>query len=552
MGVVEQIKDRCNIVDVIGQVVQLKKTGDNYKGLCPFHNEKTPSFVVSETKQIFTCFGCDAKGDVIAFVQKYYNLTFNEAVERLAKEYGVEYTARNSDKDKILYEINSAALEFFRENIKNPGNAGYEYMAGRGITDGTMEKFCIGYAEDSWHSLYKYLKGKGYELDDMIKLGLVSKKNGKVFDTFRNRVIFPIIKSNDKVIGFGGRIIGDGKPKYLNSPENSIFKKKQNLYGINLTGSAMSQQGSAILVEGYMDVISVYQHGIENITASLGTALTPGQAKLIKRYTDNVVLSYDTDSAGQKATMRAIDILYSADCRINVLEISSGKDPDEFIKENGATAFRELKQRSFGEYIMRELWKAYRPRKSEQNMIDYINAVIKELNKLKPVEADIYLTRLAEAVKIPKEKIEKEYIKGNKTKPVEVKETLPIVELNLIKLSVIRPEYKLPEDIKAYLSKNENIAEILKAISEDKELTSLDSECIDILNSAMTLKIPPGEEKEMLEECVSVIKRRMMSNREENLLLKISAAEGKALDDCISQLVELYREEDFIKSVDRY
>lgn len=552
MGVVEQIKDRCNIVDVIGQVVQLKKTGDNYKGLCPFHNEKTPSFVVSETKQIFTCFGCDAKGDVIAFVQKYYNLTFNEAVERLAKEYGVEYSARNSDTDKILYEINSAALEFFRENIKKPGNAGYEYMTGRGITDGTMEKFCIGYAEDSWHSLYKYLKDKGYELDDMIKLGLVSKKNGKVFDTFRNRVIFPIIKSNDKVIGFGGRIIGEGKPKYLNSPENSIFKKKQNLYGINLTGSSMSQQGSAILVEGYMDVISVYQHGIENITASLGTALTPGQAKLIKRYTDNVVLSYDTDSAGQKATMRAIDILYSADCRINVLEISSGKDPDEFIKENGAAAFRELKQRTFGEYIMRELWKACRPRKSEQNMIDYINAVIKELNKLKPVEADIYLTRLAEAVKIPKEKIEKEYINGNKTKPVKEKETLPIVELNLIKLAVIRPEYKLPEDIKAYLSKNENVAEILKAISEGKDLTSLDSECIDILNSAIKLKIPPGEEKEMHEECISVLQRRMMSKKEENLLLKISAAEGKALDDCISQLVELYKEEDFLKSVDRY
>lgn len=540
MGVVEQIKDRCNIVDVIGQVVKLTRTGSNYKGLCPFHNEKTPSFVVSETKQIFTCFGCDAKGDVIEFVRRYYNLTFGEAVERLAKEYGIEYQAKNSDNDKVLYEINGVAADFFRENIKKPGNAGYEYMSGRGITDLTMENFSIGYADDSWNSLYEHLKGKGYKVEDMIKLGLVSKKNNKVFDTFRNRVMFPIVKSNGKVIGFGGRIIGEGQPKYLNSPENAIFKKKLNLYGINLTGKAMQEQDSAILVEGYMDVISVYQHGIENITASLGTALTAGQAKLIKRYTDNVVLSYDTDNAGRKATMRAIDILYSAGCRINVLEISSGKDPDEFIKENGEAAFRELKQRSFGDYIMRELWKKHRPKQSEQNLIDYINAVIKELNKLKPVEADIYLSRLAEGVNIPKEKIEKEFINGNKTQPEEVKRELPIVELNLIKLAVIRPEYKLPDDIKAYLLRNECFAEIINALDKEKDLNLLDGECLDILNSAMSLKIPLGEEKDMQAECISILKRRIKSEKEDNLLLQISAAEGETLKRCIGQLMELY------------
>lgn len=544
MGIVEQIKDTCNIVDVIGQVVQLKKNGDNYKGLCPFHNEKTPSFVVSESKQIFTCFGCEATGDVIEFVRKYYNLTFNEAVERLAKEHGIEYEAKNSGKDRIFYEINSAAADFFRENIKKPGNSGYEYMASRGITDATMEAFCIGYAEDSWRGLYDHLKEKGFEREDILKLGLIKKNNNKVYDTFRNRVIFPIFKPDGKVIGFGGRILGDGKPKYLNSQESSIFKKNQNLYGINLTGKAMSKQGEAYLVEGYMDVISVYQHGIENITASLGTALTSGQVKLIKRYTDKVILSYDTDAAGKKATFRAINLLYPADFSINVLDISSGKDPDEFIKENGEAAFRELTQRPFGNYIMRELWKQYRPRSSEQNMINYVNAVLKELNKLKPAEADIYLSKLSEGVNIPKEKLEKGFIKAEPKNTVPKKKPPPIAVLNLIKLAVIKPEYELPDYIKTYLSKSKNISEVL-AVIKSRDFDSLNEECSEILTQALQLIIPPGEEKDMQNQCISIINRRIWAKKEENLLLKISAAEGEVFDDCLMQLGELYCKNDF-------
>ena len=341
---VEELKNQINIVDVVGRVVPLKRAGANYKGVCPFHSEKTPSFVVSEQKQIFTCFGCGASGDVIEFTKRYYNLDFAEAVEKLAKENGIEISIggkRNSDKEKY-YEINKEAARFFYRAFTEEKNPGYSYMKKRGIDDAILKKFGIGYADDSWDSLYRYFKAKGTDEKVLLELGLISEKNGKYYDKFRNRVIFPIINTSGKVIGFGGRAIGEAMPKYLNSPENIIFQKKNNIYALNISKQDVGREGYGILVEGYMDVISLYQHGVRNVGASLGTALTENQARLLKRYTKKVVLSYDADAAGRNAALRGIDILSGEGIKVKVLHVTDGKDPDEFIKKNGKEAFIKL------------------------------------------------------------------------------------------------------------------------------------------------------------------------------------------------------------------
>ncbi len=414
---VDEIKSRCNIVDVIGRVVPLKKAGSNYKGICPFHNEKTSSFIVSEQKQIFTCFGCGATGDVIAFVQRYYNVDFPEAIERLAGEYGITidkgFFKKNEKNDK-LYEINRDAANFFYSAFTKTANAGYAYMQNRGIEPATLKKFGIGYADEKWDSLYTYLKSRGYDDNTLLELGLISYSKGKYYDKFRNRVMFPIINTRGKVIGFGGRIIGDGEPKYLNSQESPIFLKKNNLYGLNLTKQDIGKENCAILVEGYMDVISLYQSGVRNVSASLGTALTDNQAALLKRYTDKVVLSYDADDAGRKAALRGLDILYGAGMNVKVLHVTDGKDPDEFVKKKGKEAFIELTKEALPyadykiEHIKREVDVSV-----TEGRVEFLKRAIAVLKTLSPAEADIYIKKIANDMKISEGAIRMELYGGD-------------------------------------------------------------------------------------------------------------------------------------------
>ncbi|MBO5666783.1 MAG: DNA primase, partial [Firmicutes bacterium] len=338
-SIVDEIKSRCNIVDVIGQHVALKRAGSNYKGLCPFHGEKTPSFVVSEQKQIFTCFGCGASGDVIEFTKRYYNLDFQEAVEKLANQYGIEIRklgGGDSQKKEAMYELNRKAARFYLDAFRKNPNPALQYMFKRGLDAKTLTQFGIGFADEKWDSLYNYLISEGADVNMLMEMGLVSQSKGKYYDKFRNRVMFPIINTRGKVIGFGGRVLDDGTPKYLNSPESSIFLKKMNLFGLNLTRQDINKKDCAILVEGYMDVISLYQAGVRNVSASLGTALTEQQAAMLKRYTKNVILCYESDSAGRAAALRGMDILRAAGCNVKVMHVTDGKDPDEFVKKNGA------------------------------------------------------------------------------------------------------------------------------------------------------------------------------------------------------------------------
>ena len=416
---IEDLKSRIDIVDVIGRQVQLKRAGANYKGLCPFHNEKTPSFIVSPQKQIFTCFGgCGASGDVVSFVMRYYNLEFNEAVEKLAKEYGIDIVKsqrRNDDREKY-YEINREAARFFYRNMTEGPNRGYSYMRRRGIEDRTIKKFGLGYAPDSWDSLYGYFKEKGTDEKLLLELGLLSQKDGRYFDKFRDRVIFPIINTAGKVIGFGGRALDDkAMPKYLNSPENRVFQKKNNLYALNSTKQDIAKAGTAIIVEGYMDAISLYQNGVRNVAASLGTALTDNQAKLINRYTKNVVLSYDADAAGQKAALRGIEVLRNEGCKVKVLHVTDGKDPDEYIKKNGRDAFDKLVEKAipYTDYKI-EAAKRDIDLGTEEGKIDFIRRITPILSDLTPVEADIYIKKAARDTGISEKAIKMEIPVNNK------------------------------------------------------------------------------------------------------------------------------------------
>lgn len=359
--IIEEVRQKNDIVDVVSQYVKLTRKGSSYFGLCPFHNEKTPSFSVTPGKQMYYCFGCGAGGNVFNFIMEYENYTFGEALKHLADRAGVElpqieYSKEVREKAQEraeLLEINKQTAQYFYYQLRTEkGAQGYQYLTGRGLSEETMRKFGLGYSDKFGGGLYQFLKSKGYGDDRLRESGLfnVDERHG-MYDKFWNRVIFPIMDVNNRVIGFGGRVMGDGKPKYLNSPETKIFDKSRNLYGLNVART--TRRKYLILCEGYMDVISMHQAGFTNAVASLGTALTSGHASLLKRYTQEVLLLYDSDEAGVRAALRAIPILREAGVNSRVVNLRPYKDPDEFIKNLGAEAFEERLEQASDSFMFR-------------------------------------------------------------------------------------------------------------------------------------------------------------------------------------------------------
>lgn len=578
-NIVDEIKSRCNIVDVIGRHVPLKKTGSNYKGVCPFHSEKTPSFVVSDTKQIFTCFGCGARGDVIEFVQRYHNLDFPGAVEKLAGEYGIEIKSGKfqGEREKAaLYEINREAAAFFYQTFKSGPNPGYEYMKRRGIEPATLRKFGIGYADAEWDSLYQYFIKKGTDPKTLLDLGLISHSNGKYYDKYRDRVIFPIINTRGKVIGFGGRTLGDGAPKYLNSPESTVFLKKNNLYGLNLTRQDINKENYVILVEGYMDVISLYQHGVRNVSASLGTALTENQAAMLKRYTENVILSYDSDAAGQAAALRGMDILHKAGCKVKVLHVTDGKDPDEFIKKNGKDEFIKLVQNamSFADYKI-HLLKQRLDLGTTEGSVAFLQETAKVLKDLSPVEADIYIKKIARETKISEGAIRLE-INGNNNTENARNSTAPLhretavgqtrdgksagtgtmIEKYLIKLMLLKSGY-VPR-IKPYdwvfrspsaYTIYELILSVYKADEEidmKKIEDSLEADDDRFLRDIIDNIQLADKDEQVFQDCILRIEAARLAKREKEIIQIISILDDEKDRDKIEaltiELMEIQRE----------
>lgn len=414
---IEEVRSRNDIVDVISGYVHLQKKGANYFGLCPFHNEKSPSFSVSRSKQMYYCFGCGAGGNVFTFLMEYENDTFPEAVKVLADRAGIslpeadesEEAKREQSKRSRLLAINKEAAKYFYFQLRaKQGEQGLHYLRKRQLMDETIHRFGLGYANKTADDLVRYLKGKGYSEELIREAGLCNtdEKHG-MYDKFWNRVMFPIEDINHRVIGFGGRVMGDGKPKYLNSPETPIFDKSRNLYGLNFARS--SRKGNIILCEGYMDVIAMHQAGFNQAVASLGTAFTLGQAGLLKRYTKEVLLSYDSDGAGVKAALRAIGILKEAGLTGRVINLEPYKDPDEFIKNLGAEAFQERIDNAENSFLfeIRMLQREYDLNDPEKKT-EFHRAVAKKLCEFpEEVERENYLEAVAEKYHIGFESLRK-------------------------------------------------------------------------------------------------------------------------------------------------
>ena len=412
---IEEVRMKNDIVDVISGYVKLQKKGANYFGLCPFHNEKSPSFSVSPGKQMYYCFGCGAGGNVLTFVMEYENYTFQEALQSLADRAGVtlpkmEYSKEAREQAEFrarLLEVNKLAANYFYYQMKQPqGKIAYEYFHDkRKLTDETMLRFGLGYSNKTSDDLYRFLKEKGYDDAFLSQTGLVTIEERGGRDKFWNRVMFPIMDVNNRVIGFGGRVMGDGEPKYLNSPETKLFDKSRNLYGLNYART--TREKYMLVCEGYLDVISMHQAGFTNAVASLGTAFTSQHAGVLKRYTDQVILTYDSDGAGIKAALRAIPILRDAGISARVLNMKPYKDPDEFIKNMGADAFKERIAQAKNSFLFEidVLKRNYQLEDPEQKTKFYQETAKKLLQFGEPLERDNYIQAVSREQMIKEEEL---------------------------------------------------------------------------------------------------------------------------------------------------
>lgn len=407
---IEEVRSRNDIVDVIGSYVRLKKKGSTYFGLCPFHNEKTGSFSVSPNKQMYYCFGCGAGGNVFTFLMQYENFTFGEAMQSLADRVGIELPQqemtsaqrREADRRTRLLEINKEAAKYFYTLLRSPrGQKAYQYFKKRELSDETMQKFGLGYSDQYSDDLYRYLRKKGYDDDILKDSGLITIDEVRGgHDKFWNRAMFPIMDVHNRVIGFGGRVMGDGEPKYLNSPETRIFDKSRNLYGLNIARTTRKNQ--LLLCEGYMDVIALHQAGFDNAVASLGTALTSGHANLLKRYTKEVYLTYDSDGAGVKAALRAIPILKEVGIVTKVINMRPYKDPDEFIKALGAEEYQKRIDEAENSFLfeIRIMQENYDMNDPESKTAFYNEIAQKLLGFSEELERNNYIEAVAEKYQI--------------------------------------------------------------------------------------------------------------------------------------------------------
>ena len=586
----EEIRISNDIVDVISQYVTLKRSGRNYFGLCPFHNEKSPSFSVSPDKQIFHCFGCGVGGNVFHFIQKVENISFIESVQMLAERANIKLpTLSNYEDEKIaklkakVYDVNNFAAEFYHKNLYRPeSKQGQEYIKKRKLDNNTLKSFLIGYS-GQFDELYKALRKEGFQDEEILTSGLVNKsKEGMYIDRYRNRVMFPIQDIRNRVIAFGGRVLDDSKPKYINSPENIVYSKGRNLYGLNvakkLNPGVMKR---LLIVEGYMDAISLFQRGITNVVASLGTALTDAQGRLLRKSTEQVILGYDADGAGQAAIVRGMDILQSMGCDIRVLQIYGAKDPDEFIVKYGPDRFRKCMDDAISvvEYKVKNLKKELNI-DNVSDKIKFLNAIAKILSEVtNSMEREVYVDKIASTYNISKEAIYAEInkklysVKGASTKTLEAKpniirpkqeekvdEQTARREQMVIYLLINYPKESL-ERIKQIVSienikseKNKNIIKILYnklSLNDNSDIVLNwfeDTDIINYISGILAYDFEINDVEKGIEDIEKVYKKENLIERRNEIINKlndntISKEEasnlGKELNDIIISLAKI-------------
>ena len=565
---IDEIRNRNDIVDIVSQYVTLKRTGRNFMGLCPFHKEKSPSFSVSPDRQIFHCFGCGVGGDSIRFISKIENLDFLQTLEMLAERVGIELpTSENEQDDKKLklkekvYEINKIAAQFYHESLyKTTSKIAQEYVKKRKLDNNTLKTFSIGFSAN-FDELYQELKNKGYTQEEMLASSLVKKsEKGTLYDSFRGRLMFPIKDVKDRVIAFGGRVLDDSKPKYINSPENIVYSKGRNLFGMNI--AKKSQKGKIIIVEGYMDAISLYHRGIDNVVASLGTALTQNQGRLLRKYASQIIIGYDADGAGQTATIRGMEILQNMGCDIRILQLDGdAKDPDEYIIKYGSARFQKRVDEAISlvEFKVKNL-KRNLVLNSASDKIKFLNEVIKILSNVENnIEKEIYIDRIAKEYEISKEVIYAELNKKMITnsnsikqlvKPVIVKtkktseqekisETI-IKRENLIISLLINQEQDIYEKIKKEIRpedfKLENNKKIITKLYEQLEKGNSNNNLIDLFEDEeiinhityiMAYDFEINDKNKAIEDIITIYKKERLVEKKISILKQIEQSENK-------------------------
>ncbi len=580
--IIERVRSSSDIVEIISQYINLKRTGSNYVGLCPFHDEKTPSFSVSPTKQFYHCFGCGESGDVISFIMKEENLSFPEAVKFLADKSGIIIEENENKtnvefmkKKKLLYSINRETARFFYYSLKSNAKA-LSYLKKRAVSEKSIKTYGLGFADGRWDSLHNYLVKKGFKEENLEMAGLIIKKKGKngYYDRFRNRIMFPIMDTRGNVIAFGGRSIDSSNPKYLNSPETIVFSKRNNLYGLNILNKE-SDRKKVVLVEGYMDVVSLYNSGVDYAVASLGTAFTPEQGKMLARYKDEIYICYDSDTAGINAANRALDLLKEEGINAKVLILPTGFDPDDFIKEYGREKFENLFQNGLN-YIDFKIYfykKKYNLDDSNEKIM-FTKDMGKFLKGIKsPVERDVYLDKIAKETGISSEVIKSEYkmipkdkyinanYRNNKDKIIPVKNILEPAHLKAEKsiIFLILKDKKKFLKIKNRLNSedfmNFECRELAKFIfdfyekNEDMNIYSIyehfdgrddiDSEKIkEILN--LDINIEEGEMDKVIEDLIETILYSKLKIKRKEISEEINEIDKKT--DKTERDVEKFRQ----------
>ena len=579
---IEEIKNSNDIVDVISQYVNLKRSGRNFFGLCPFHKEKSPSFSVSPDKQIFHCFGCGAGGNVIHFISKIENADFKEAIGILANRAGIELPTLNNYEDNKtallkskVYEINQIAAEFYHQNLYKPtSKIGQEYIKKRKLDNRTLKSFLIGYS-GNFDELYRILKQKGFTEEEILASSLVNKKDdGKYIDRFRKRVMFPIQDTRNKVIAFGGRVTDDSKPKYINSPENIVYRQARHLFGLNV--AKRGELKNIIIVEGYMDAISLYQRGITNVVASLGTALTEAQGRLLRRYSERVTIGYDSDGAGQAATLRGLEILQNIGCDVRILQISGAKDPDEYVIKYGPERFLKCVEQAISlvEFKVKMLKQSLNL-DNINDKIKFLNQVAKILsNVTNSIERELYVEKIANEYNVSKEAIYGEVNKliytkntGEKTleKPIvkkEIKKEKQEIDSsttkreNLIIYLLINYPQESYKKIKSVISENdmklEENQKILKKMYEEIEKGNInidilnyfeEQNIIDHISGIMSYDFEISDLNKCIEDVVNTYEKDKLINRRQEILDIIKNGQGFSeeelnnLEDELSNIV---------------
>ncbi|MBP2073013.1 DNA primase [Thermoanaerobacterium butyriciformans] len=546
--VIDRVIEENDIVDIVSNYVSLKRSGKDFKGLCPFHHEKTPSFNVSQEKQLYHCFGCHASGNVITFVMNIENIGFKEAVEFLADKAGIKIEEENLSgieyqKKKLkeeIYEINRLAAIFYHKCLySRSGQAALKYLYDRGIDDVTIKRFGLGYSPNGGDELLKFLKAHKYSIDTMVNAGLISKSNnGGFYDRFRNRVMFPIIDEKNNVIGFGGRVLDNMKPKYLNTAETIVFKKGKTLYGINY--AKKTKEDKFIIVEGYMDAIALYQSGIDNAVASLGTALTMEQGRLIKKYKNTVVISYDADEAGVEATMRGLNLLDELDLNVNILTIPNGKDPDEYVRKEGFDAFKKLLEKTdtLIEYKIKK-YKQDLDLNNPADRIKYIKKVCKDLSTIKDkVKRDVYVSIVAKDAEIPENTIRAEidqFVKGFVQNNKKIRYTVGNNRHN-IKYSGIKKIPSLKYLIALLLLDNK----IYDNVKEKIDINDIDDELLKSVITFIFERLEDGGHVDIkdLSFMLDNAKLRDEFNDIFDILYSEKEINEKIVDDCIREIIK--------------